>query len=201
MGKNTPRTLIIVDTENVGASAYDDIKEFMEKRLNQVEFTLFISEHSQVLAWKYLYYMSQGEINFKMTKANTPNAMDFQIVTYAGTKITQKKIEEIYFLTKDKGFEAASSMLNNDYGKVVKRISSISELVKNSIKEIDSLDFRKYPGLSKKIHNPDVVDIVKQARALDNLNEKHNFLQFHLQKVLPKEVITDIYKIQKQIKK
>lgn len=60
--------------------------------------------------------------------AETPNALDFQLVSYLGARIHNKPLEKYYILSKDKGYDCVCDFwLYNDV--TVKRIEQMSRYI------------------------------------------------------------------------
>ncbi|MEG0857431.1 MAG: PIN domain-containing protein [Terrisporobacter sp.] len=125
------RNIFLVDTENVNLTSLNYAGSLNEDDL----IVLFLSKMTSSTSY------NKKKLDLLNTKAKVlkvpvitgrKNSLDFQLVTYLGVLIgehtSKGEINNYYIISKDQGYLASISMLNNCLKQSVELIKSISEL-------------------------------------------------------------------------
>ncbi|MGN1411007.1 MAG: PIN domain-containing protein [Oscillospiraceae bacterium] len=97
----------LIDFENVRSNGLKGIEHL--KNIDDV--CIFYSDYANSITFDIHHSMNKSSANisfFKSTKTGK-NALDFQLVSYLGYLIAQKKYKNYYVITGDRGFESAIS--------------------------------------------------------------------------------------------
>lgn len=165
--------LFIVDTENI-----QQYKFLEECKINDEDtIVLAYTEHSKQLNISYLDKMleSGAFLETKVFRCGTPNALDFQIVSYLLISMMETKLyNEYIIISNDKGFDVALDYITKQTGAKCHRIGEVIEVVCNK-KLVLKLLLEEYKafGLSTGLCSKSVAEI----KRLNILNtEVHNLL-------------------------
>ena len=177
-------SVFLIDYENIGDRGFEGIEKLKESD----SVYIFFSKNADKLTfyWHEKLTQAKAEINYEDTVVGTANALDFQLVSLLGYLISEKKGEEFYIVSKDKGFnclpkfwkrynKSVSCVLNLS-GKNIKDLTLNLKKVLNEIaddKDIDVIvDFiEKYKtkqglhgALGKKFQGKKAGDIYKKIK-------------------------------------
>ena len=97
----------LIDFENVRSSGLKGI----EHLTNIDDVCIFYSDYANSITFDIHHSMNKSSANitfFKSTRTGK-NALDFQLISYLGYLIAQKKYKNYYIITGDRGFESAIS--------------------------------------------------------------------------------------------
>ena len=118
------KTILFIDYENISNFNLDNINA------NIIKIYIFVGNNQKKIPIELVIQIQKFGNNVKWIKitGQGKNALDFHIAFYLGL-LNQKVQKDIHFiiLTKDSGFDALISYLNN-LGRKCKRIESLIEL-------------------------------------------------------------------------
>lgn len=157
------KRIYIIDTENVKSEAYDGITALS----NKDEVVLFVTKNSNNISIETAININNSKCRIRklIGSSGTPNALDFQIISYLGV-ITSKKNEKdkIYIVSGDKDFDVAIRFLKNHFEKAnIKLIKSIHKsLDKNDLEVKISLVKERLDGYFKESNIDKLIELCKE---------------------------------------
>ena len=97
----------LIDFENVKSTGLKGIEHLIESD----DVYIFYSEYANTITFDVHHKINKSHANLKFFKSGivAKNALDFQLVSYLGYLIAQKKYKNYFVITGDRGFEAAVS--------------------------------------------------------------------------------------------
>ncbi|MCM1174427.1 MAG: PIN domain-containing protein [Blautia sp.] len=119
----------LVDYENVKKDGLNGINELAKEDT----VCIFYSDNADTLTFDLHRRIneSNAEIIFQKVEVGTKNALDFQLATYLGYIIAERKEQEYYLVTKDNGF----NILCTYWGKQDIKITMVTDLSGRNIKK------------------------------------------------------------------
>ncbi len=124
-----------IDYENVHNAGTAGIDELS----NQEYVYLFYSQNANTMNMDTVRHFIDSccGVEFIEADAGTPNALDFQLVTFLYSGIGQDDFH--YIISKDHGFDAAIKMGNRMGVSNVKRYTTISEALRHYMKQQETM--------------------------------------------------------------
>lgn len=97
----------LIDFENVKSTGLKGIEHLIESD----DVYIFYSEYANTITFDVHHKINKSHANLKFFKSGivAKNALDFQLISYLGYLIAQKKYKNYFVITGDRGFEAAVS--------------------------------------------------------------------------------------------
>lgn len=123
-------TLYFIDTENLGGLW----TTYVEKKYKQepdCKILAFVTEKSTTLSWEmFEMFRKFNPKRFEICHAQNgeKNSLDFCLVARLGEEVTKNSKRNFVVVSKDKGFNAAITYLNNRHGDVISRDEQLSVL-------------------------------------------------------------------------
>ena len=119
----------LVDYENVKKDGLNGINELSKEDT----VCIFYSDNADTLTFDLHRRIneSEAEIIFQKVEVGTKNALDFQLATYLGYIIAERKEQEYHLVTKDNGF----NILCTYWGKQNVKITMVTDLSGRNIKK------------------------------------------------------------------
>ena len=123
-------TLYFIDTENLGGLW----TSYVEKKYNQepdCKILAFVTEKSTTLSWEmFEVFRKLNPKRFEICHAQNgeKNSLDFCLVARLGEEVAKNSKRNFVVVSKDKGFNAAITYLNNRHGKIISRDEQLSVL-------------------------------------------------------------------------
>ncbi len=120
----TPRTVYLVDTENVGSNW----TSLLEHKNNNDRILLFFTDNSPHISYTDLEIICRYPNAFEMIRCNTGrNALDFQLVSYAGYLMKSAPKTRYIILSNDTGYDAMIQFWVANHGMKLSRMN-VSDL-------------------------------------------------------------------------
>jgi len=130
----------LIDFENVKSNGLKGIERLVEND----DVYIFYSEYANTMTFDIHHKINKSNANLKFFKSGIvgKNALDFQLVSYLGYLIAQKKYKQYLVITGDRGFEAAVSFWKDFFKQ-----NQLVDLAINRFYTIqDALDKKSIPS-------------------------------------------------------
>lgn len=130
----------LIDFENVKSSGLKGIEHLIEND----DVYIFYSEYANTITFDVHHKINKSNANLKFFKSGIvgKNALDFQLISYLGYLIAQKKYKNYFVITGDRGFESAVSFWKDFFKQ-----NQFTDLAINRFYNIqDALDKKSIPS-------------------------------------------------------
>lgn len=130
----------LIDFENVKSSGLKGIEHLIESD----DVYIFYSEYANTITFDVHHKINKSHANLKFFKSGivAKNALDFQLISYLGYLIAQKKYKNYFVITGDRGFESAVSFWKDFFKQ-----NKFNDLSINRFYNIqDALDKKSIPS-------------------------------------------------------
>jgi hypothetical protein len=119
--------IFLVDYENTNSNGLKGISK-LDKSDRVI---IFYSSVSSTISFEVLDEILLSGVSLEkiFLKSHSTNALDFQLVTYMGYLIAENNVNDIYVITKDKGFFSAIEFCNKYLKKEINIFQSINEAI------------------------------------------------------------------------
>lgn len=124
----------LIDFENVKSAGLKGIEYLTDND----DVYIFYSDYANSITFDAHHKMNQSNANIQFFKSTTSgkNALDFQLISYLGYLIAQKKYKNYFVITDDRGFESAVKFWKDFFKQ-----NKLSDLDINRFRNIqDALD-------------------------------------------------------------
>lgn len=130
----------LIDFENVKSTGLKGIEHLIESD----DVYIFYSEYANTITFDVHHKINKSHANLKFFKSGivAKNALDFQLISYLGYLIAQKKYKNYFVITGDRGFESAVSFWKDFFKQ-----NKFNDLSINRFYNIqDALDKKSIPS-------------------------------------------------------
>lgn len=130
----------LIDFENVKSTGLKGIEHLIESD----DVYIFYSEYANTITFDVHHKINRSHANLKFFKSGivAKNALDFQLISYLGYLIAQKKYKNYFVITGDRGFESAVSFWKDFFKQ-----NKFNDLSINRFYNIqDALDKKSIPS-------------------------------------------------------
>lgn len=157
----------LIDFENVKSAGLKGIEYLTDND----DVYIFYSDYANSITFDIHHKMNKSNANIQFFKSTTSgkNALDFQLISYLGYLIAQRKYKNYFVITDDRGFESAVKFWKDFFKQ-----NKLSDLDINRFRNIqDALDKKSVPFRQSIRKNSPTIPTVEAELELQQLKAEN----------------------------